>query len=283
MKSIDFTKPSGFPLTQDQLGYMQTAYTECLNALVAIGGSGPFAISGCVVTKTLVSGTTFNYSVTAGWVYYNGSMIRVPATSLTGIDESVNAAYMLVTPTAAPLSFYNGSNPNVILDSSISLVAQVIGTADDSTHFLLSELIPFGVSFGNNNKESAWNTLIVNTAPADGGVTGNIYYKKNFLTNTLQLRGFLSANNAQNFAASPASLYPLMCTLPTGYWPANPSAFFMANKFFATQILDDTGIDYIRNVECSVNVAGQLLIRWIRPNISITGYSIEFNTIIPLD
>ena len=283
MKSIDFTKPGGFPLTQDQLGYMQTAYTECLNALVAIGGSGPFAVSGCLITKTLISGTTFNYAVTAGWIFYNGSMIRVPAISLTGIDESVNAAYMLVTPTATPLSFYNGSNPNVVLDSSISLVAQAIGTHDDSTHFLLSALTPFGVSFGNNNKESVWNTLIVNTAPADGGVTGNIYYKKNFLTNTLQLRGFLSANNAQNFAASPASLYPLMGTLPVQYWPANPSVLFVANKFFATQILDDTGVDYIRSVECFLNTAGQILMRWIRPATSILGYSIEFNTIIPLD
>jgi len=283
MKSIDFTQPGGFPLTQDQLGYLQTAYTECLNALAAVGGSGPFAINGCVVTKTLVSGTTFNYSVTAGWVYYNSSMIRVPAISLSGIDESVNAAYMLITPTATSLSFYNGSSPNVILDSSISLIAQPIGTHDDSTHFLLSELTSFGVSLGNNNRESTWNTMIVNTPPADGGVTGNIYYKKNFLTNTLQLRGFLSANNAQNFAASPASLYALMGTLPSGYWPVNPSVFFMANKFFATQILDDISVDYIRNVECGLNVAGQLLIRWIRPSISITGYSIEFNTIIPLD
>ncbi len=283
MKSIDFTKPGGFPLTQDQLGYLQTAYTECLNALATTGGSGPFAISGCVVTKTLVSGTTFNYAVTAGWVYYAGNMIRVPAITLAGIDESINAAYMLITPTAAPLAFYNGSNPDVILDSSISLMAQTIGTPDDSTHFLLSELVSYGVSLGNNNRESTWSTIVVNTLPADGGVTGNIYYKKNFLTNTLQLRGFLSANNAQNFAASPLSLYPLMCTLPSGYWPANPSAFFMANKFFATQILDDTGIDYIRSVECSVNVGGQLLIRWIRPTASILGYSIEFNTIIPLD
>ena len=283
MKSIDFTKPGGFPLTQDQLGYMQTAYTECLNALVAIGGNGPFAISGCIVTKTLVSGTTFNYSVTAGWVYYNGSMIRVPATSLTGIDESVNAAYMLVTPTAAPLSFYNGSNPNVILDSSISLVAQAIGTADDSTHFLLSELIPFGVSFGNFNRESAWNTLIVNTAPADGGVTGNIYYKKNFLTNTLQLRGFLTANNAQNFAASPAALYAIMGTLPAAYWPISLEVPFIATYALSYLIKDDAGVAWIKQINGALNNTGQIGINWLKPDIAVTGYIIQFDVILPLD
>ena len=140
MKSIDFTKPGGFPLTQDQLGYLQTAYTECLNALAAMGGSGPFVISGCVVTKTQVSGTIFNYSVTTGWICFGGSMLRVPAMTLSGIDESINAAYMLVTPSATSLAFYNGVSQSVILDNSVSIIGQAIGSADDSTHFLLSEL-----------------------------------------------------------------------------------------------------------------------------------------------
>jgi hypothetical protein len=210
-------------------------------------------------------------------------MIKVASGGLAGIDESIDAAYMLISNSATSLTYNDGSMPNVILDASISLMAQTIGTADDTTHFLLSELAPFGTGFGNNNRESAWNTIVVNTLAATGGVTGNVYYKKNFVTNTLHIRGLLTSANAQNFPASPSSIYSLMCTLPSAYAPANPSAFFMANKFASQQLLDDTGVDYIRSVECGVNTIGQLFIRWIRPTASIAGYAIEFNTIIPLD
>ena len=144
MKSIDFTQPGGFPLTQDQLGYLQAGYTECLNALAAMGGSGPFTVNGCSVTKTPVSGTIYNYAVTAGWVFYEGNLIKVSASTLTGIDESVDAAYMLITQSATSLVYNNGSTPNVVLDAGITLVAQAIGTADDSSHFLLSEVIHNG-------------------------------------------------------------------------------------------------------------------------------------------
>jgi len=140
MKTIDFTQPGGFPLTQDQLGYLQTAYTECINALAAMGGDGPFTISGCAVTRTHVTGSVYNYSVAQGWVYYQGNMIRVPSITLTGINESTHAAYMLIVPSVLPLTYNDGSTPNVILDNSITLAALPVGTADDSTRFLLSEL-----------------------------------------------------------------------------------------------------------------------------------------------
>ena len=87
-----------------------------------------------------MSGTTYSYSATSGWIYFNGSMIRVPSLGLAGIDESTHAPYVQVNTSETSLVFNDGSSPNVILDDSISLIAQPIGTADDSTHFLLSEL-----------------------------------------------------------------------------------------------------------------------------------------------
>ena len=283
MKAIDFTQPGGFPLTQDQLGYLQTAYTECLNALAAMGGDGPFTISGCTVLKTHVSGTTYNYSIDPGWVYYQGNMIRVPSIGLAGIDESIHAAYLLIVPTAWPLTFNNGSTPNVVSDNNLTLTALPIGTPDDSTRFLLSGLIPFGVGFGNNNKESVWNTLAVSTSSSSGGVTGNIYYRKNYLTNTVQLRGFLASANAQNFAASPAATYYLMATLPNGYRPIYPEAPFFALNVFATLFKDDAGVGWIEGINGVLNSGGQVKLVWLKPESSIAGYSVTFNTIIPLD
>jgi len=142
MKTIDFTQPGGFPLTQDQLGYLQDAFTEVLNGIIAVAGDGtiPFVISGAVITRTHAGGTLWDYAITDGWVYYQGNIIRVAAGGFAALDESVNAAYLVITPNDTPLTFNDGSTPNVILDSAISIGAFVIGTADDAGKFLYTHL-----------------------------------------------------------------------------------------------------------------------------------------------
>jgi hypothetical protein len=39
MKSIDFSQPGGFPLTQDNLDYLQQSYSEAVNALAAVASN----------------------------------------------------------------------------------------------------------------------------------------------------------------------------------------------------------------------------------------------------
>ncbi len=125
--------------------------------------------------------------------------------------------------------------------------------------------------------------MIVNTAPSDGGVTGNIYYKKNFLTNSLQIRGVLTANNAQNFAGSPTSLYSIMGILPTTYWPVSLEVPFIATYAFSNLIKDDVGVAWIKQINGALNNAGQIGINWLRPDVAIADYIIQFNVILPLD
>lgn len=67
MKTIDFSKPGGFPLTQDHLNYLQTAYKETITALAKIGGTtGPFVINGMAVSST----STGAYDVAEGWFFF---------------------------------------------------------------------------------------------------------------------------------------------------------------------------------------------------------------------
>jgi hypothetical protein len=279
-KSIDFTKPGGFPLTQDQLDYLQAAYTECVNVLASLGAksgmTAPFILNG--MQSTVIGGTT---TVSAGWFFYNGHMVRFPSQSY-GTVITGNAMYVVVTPTATPLTYNDGSMPNVIEDVTGVLASLVSSTPTDATHFQLSALVPFGAGFGVNNREQVWQSIAVSTAPADGGVTGTVYFKKDNAANTLQIRGVLAANNAQNFAASPGALYSVMGTLPTGYIPNN-SAYFSAYYFVSSLIKDDLGIAWIKHLTCGINTTGQLYVNWIRPDVSILGYAIDFNTIIPLD
>ncbi|MFI5196963.1 MAG: hypothetical protein ACHQD8_07720 [Chitinophagales bacterium] len=278
MKSIDFSKPGGIPLTQDLLDYLQTAYKEAISGLAAVGGAGPIIVSGMGITKTLVTGSTYNYTITDGWVLYNGDMLRVLAGGISGVDESVNDVYVELTPGSTPLTYNDGSTPNVINDVTCSLISQTIGTADDATHFLLKGLKKYG-------RENTEGHIAVSTLAADGGVTGDIYYRKNFLNNTLQLRGFLGCNNAQNFASIANIHAMVLCTLPPGYWTVSSRAYFTAEiKFlFTTRFKDDLGVGWLERIVCSLDTVGNIRIWGVRPDISIAAYSLEFFVILPLD
>jgi len=275
MKKLDLTHAGGFPLTQDNLDYLQQAYTECTNAFAQMGGTGPAIISGMVIT-TSVSGT----AVTDGWLFYNGEMIKFNAASV-GIPTGSDVVMVDIIPASTSLTYNDGSVYPAILDKAATL--SLAPTATTATQFPLSTLQPFGVGLGESNREAGWQQIVVSTSAASGGVTGTIYYKKNFLTNTLQVRGNLHANNAQNFTAtSPTTPFYIMATLPAEYIPTN-SAFFSGVSPFATFFKDDVGVSWIRQINCLINTGGQVLFGWLKPEITITDYFIDFNQIIPLD
>jgi hypothetical protein len=274
MKAIDFTHPGGFPLTQDELDYLQQAYTECLNAFAVMGGNGPTLINGMDVS---ISGPTT--TIADGWFFYNGELIKFNTGSYTTIPFG-DVVLVNITPSATSLTYNDGSSFGAVLNKTATLLLGPSATT--STQFPFSDLQPFQLAFGLHGRESAWNSLTVSTAPADGGVTGTIYYKKNVLTNTLHIRGFLTANNAQNFSPSPGALYSLMGSLPAGYIPNNDT-FFIGHYFVSSLIKDDLGVAWIKHFTCVLNTGGQIFVNWIRPDISISAYGVEFNTTIPLD
>lgn len=279
MKTIDFTKPGGFPLTQDQLNYLQSAYTEAINAVAAMGGSGtvPVIVSGMVVANP----SPGDYSITDGWFYFNGEMIRCVASSVSGASGG-SEAYVSIVETSSPLVFFDGSMPNVINEKTASLMVLPSGTTADATRFPLADLTRFGKQFGIANRDALWKTLSVSTSVPDGGVSGTVYYKKDYTANTLHLRGVLTAANAQNFAASPGSLYYLMASLPAEHTPVN-TGYFVAQYFGAGLIKDDVGVGWIKQVNCAANHTGGLYVNWLRPEILVGSYAINFSAIISLE
>lgn len=279
MKAIDFSKPGGFPLTQNQLNYLQQAYTEAIKALAMVGQSGtsPYIINGVTITNP----SSGAYTATNGWVFYNNELIRFVPGSIAGASGGFEP-YVVITPSATTLVYHDGSTPSVIQDKDASLQVLPTGTVADATKFPLSSLRPFGAGLGELNREMVWNTLVVNTPAAEGGVTGTLYYKKNHLTNTLHIRGTLSAANAQNFAGMPGSLSYVMGIIPANYRPIN-MAYFIAQYFISSGIKDDVNVSWIKQVNCVINTAGQILINWLKPESTVLSYGISFNTILPLD
>lgn len=206
MKRIDFTKPGGFPLTQDNLNYLQSAYTELFGAIAQLEGADPVVVSGCKVTRVLSAGTVYDYTVTNGWVYYNGEFIRVVAAAVIGLDESTDALYFLITPTAAPLTYNDGSTPNVVLDNSATIASFAIGTVEDATHFKWSSLI-----------SDAWRSVVPNPATVWRDGSNPIICRRQpgrktvMVTGTSETLGHFSGINGASRK---------MATLPAGYRPA---------------------------------------------------------------
>ena len=274
MKAIDFTHTGGFPLTQDELDYLQQAYTECINAFGAMGGNGPSLVTG--MDQTFSLGVT---TVSDGWFFYNGEMIKFNASSYSALALG-DVVLVNISSAATSLTYNDGSSYGAILNKTATI--SVGPPVTSATQFPLSSLQPFQVVFGQGGRESAWSSLAVSTPAASGGVTGTIYYKKDLMANTLQIRGFLTAANAQNFNGASTALYYTMQTLPTGYIPSN-NAYFSSFYFVSHSDVDFEGVSTIKQFNCVLNTGGQILINWLKPDASIAGYGLDFNTILPLD
>src|SRR4051812_3253277 len=116
MKAIDFTHAGGFPLTQDELDYLQQAYTECLNAFAVMGGAGPTLINGMDVS---VSGPTT--TVADGWFFYNGELIKFNPGSYTAIPLG-DVVLVNITPTVGSLTYNDGSSYGAVFNKTATLL-----------------------------------------------------------------------------------------------------------------------------------------------------------------
>ena len=116
MKAIDFTHPGGFPLTQDELNYLQQAYTECINAFAQMGGVGPVLINGMDVS---VSGGTI--TIADGWFFYNGELIKFNTGSYSTISPG-DVVLVNITPSATSLLYNDGSTFGAVLDKTATVL-----------------------------------------------------------------------------------------------------------------------------------------------------------------
>lgn len=268
MKGFDFTQTGGFPLTQDVLGYLQDGYTEAIKALAAIGGNiaGPMVISGMEVTAPSPGAV----AVANGWFMYNGDLIQFTGGTVTPTGGDVALALIAVSET--PLVFFDGLSHDVKLNKTATLIAAP--TATDATHFPISLLSPFG-------RERDW-TEVTLTSVGIPQVSGSIFYKKDYITNTLLIRGDLTADNAVFVTPLPTPVYYMATTLPIGYRPSNDFYFIAVNSSpVLWHTLDND--DWLRHINCKIETNGSVRIEWLPNSGAASGYSIKFNARASLD
>jgi hypothetical protein len=220
MKRIDFTQPGGFPLTQDQLDYLQTAFSEVMPNLLGYRGAGTnVAVRLAGMTTTFSLGST---TVSPGWFLYNNALIRFGGGSF-GVIAALHALYIQIATNGSPLTFNDGSTPTVIYDQVATLVQLPNTTPESSSLFLLSNLQDFC-------RESQWTVVSFSSYITGLGVSGTIRYKKDYLANTVQITGSLIAPGSIFLSGTVGYIDnvgagSLMCTLPIGYRPSSRGSF----------------------------------------------------------
>lgn len=277
MKTLDLTQPGGFPLTQDRLDYLQTAYRECLGAIGSAISDGDYvpALTG-MVSSDAGGGIT---TISEGYFFYNNEVVYFPEQSYTAAEEG-NILYIVITGSATSLTFNDGVSRDVILDK-VGIVSELpLSTPTDETHFRLYFLRSFALALGLNNR-TAEGAISVSTPSADGGVIGNIFYRKDKIANTLSIRSVLIPNNPENIVASPNNDYVFAATLPVGYRPT--FAQYITGHYSGTvRRKDDVDVDYLNQISVQINPSGAIHVRWIKPAAAATVFGINITGIIPL-
>ena len=284
MKKIDFTQPGGFPLTQDRLNDMQNAYLDMLAAIAGVGnpGAAPMIMSGMVAT---VAGP--NVTITDGWFYYQGVVVR-----FTGSTHTLSGSLVpviTVATTSSSLVYYNATSPMVIAEKTATWAPGASGIST-ATVFPFATMVPFG-------RENAWSSVNIATMAAVGGASGTLYYRKNYLSNTLELRGQIVVSNPNNlnFGGAPETSQ-VLATLPAGYIPNNVAYFRLPLLSGIVAQVDPgyTGVtptqpwSYISDVNGSLDTSGNFNVTLVKWDTSVGGgpvvpYTVYWNTVVPLD
>ena len=263
MKTYDFTKPGGMPFDQNILARMQTAYNEGLIAVAqARGLTDPFVVSG--MTQTSGPGA----AIADGWFVYNGELIKFSGTSLFAPSVG-NVLLIQITVTSTPLTYNDGTTPNVVNEKTATLVQAPSVT--DATHFPLGSL-----TYPKNN-----SSIISVSAPGTNGLSGTLNYRLNTAANTLQLQGSFRITNG---SVTSAHTYTVFGTLPVGCRPNSVAPFEAIINYNGGYVTDAVG--NVTKLNCQLDTNGNLEVGVIQAStIPAPGlyYDAVFNLTIPLD
>lgn len=204
MKTFDFSKNGGFPLTQDALDFMQQDYQEKYKALAAMGGTGPFIISGMVEASGNVSN---------GTLFYQNEIIPF-------VGGAVGATIVIQTYSTT-LQYGDGNSYAVKTRKEASF-----GTGP--VQFNYADLKMFQEGFGARPR-SGW----IN-APTIYNGTCQYYFNK--LTRTVYVRGTFTHSQALSSGLPDRKF---QAELPNEVWPAQPVYFRSVIDVHQTPIVKD--------------------------------------------
>ena len=193
IKTTDITTSAAMPIKQGTLDHLQSAYKEIIQGLalqMVKGGNG--ILYGCIKTQTGLS-----WSITSGYVYYNGEVYLSDAAS--GVLSGGQSIWGTITTTnltaanADPVQFSDGSNNNVHLIEKFVWSSNTTGTQLFSVldTFRLGRWIPRSYS-------SSYMTANVGTWTIASSADWSVLYSINGNTVTvcIQIKDYTNSNSA---------------------------------------------------------------------------------------
>ena len=273
MKRIDFTQPGGFPFTQDVMAYLQEGFDEAI--LAALGYRNPgvnVAVRLSGMQSTTVLGIT---TVSAGWFLYNNALIKFMGGSYGALTIG-HAIYVTISTAATPLTFYDGSTPSVIQEDQGGLLDQLATVPDGATQFQLAHMQEFCL-------EPGYTTSTVTGFGGSLNIDYSISYRKDYLTNTLHLKGRVTKNSSIGYEVDYAAPTPeILLTVPAMYAPANTAK--IPHQLSEWRFLDSSlATHYLNELRFWIDSGGNINVILLLQIPASASYTFDFNCVIPLD
>lgn len=274
MNRIDFSKLDGLPLDQDIMDFLQTAWLRGQVSLFADCPADTLIIlSGLQVTNT--TGTVFQLA--PGYFYINGAVHYTNGNFQNIAGAGMNELGMTVSQAVDSLPFEDGTVKPVMYRDTSYFDLKTDGTANFYPQRQWRTWHDFAFS---RSKTTEFSQSV--SGGLNGGLSGTVFYRKNTVANTLQLRGTITATDAQ--ALYVPATYAALMTLPDGFRPAYDAPFAMIYRYHTTaRKKTHDNVDYLMQVNAALRADGILQAGFIRPEAGVASYSVSFNTIIPLD
>ena len=273
-KFTDFSFTGGFPFDVNVLEFDRQGIYETILALYADAGTTPLIISGV----SSISGT--------GWVLINGEVLPYVGPAIPILLGPGEDYYVVPSQSSSPAIFQDGSSHNVLNCTRIAGIQVASVSAPPSGGVLFNSLVPFAKIIGDKARSSGWTTWI--SIPSSSAVfSGEVKYRKNIMTNTLQLKGSIEVNSAAMSGTSSPPLLPMFWNiasgLPASCLPATTTMFTAYYRYHLSRMMDYNGDGLIETLTGELSASGNLTLGLKKNDGSVARYTVTFNTIIPLD
>lgn len=275
-KEYDFTRPGGFPLTQDRLKFMQEATGEAIRALIATAGDheGPYILSGMKITEP----SPGDINITDGWFIYRGKIVKFAGVTLTPGSYPV---WVQITNLTTDLIFYTTITQPVQLSTLATAILDTTGTvSEDDTHFLLSDAVEWAVAVGRTHYDD-W--IIIEDDMGATLTNVSLKYRRNRITNTVHIRGTLTVADAHGFSGDEALSLGIMQYLPEGMGFLEMINIPNYIHSGGGPIKNHEAIDYITSIPITIISSGAIYASILRPDMGTSEYRVFINHIFSLD
>ena len=245
MKQSMSMLPGGAPVINDYLSEAQDGIVTALNQLAK--GFGPaYFLKGCAISN---DGST--WSITAGWAFFNGELMRVPAHSWEDAASfAANSfAYVEVVAVENPVSFANGNNYDLTRENVLKFKEH---DAEPDPVYLLSFK-----SFGQAIGQALKGLFTEKTAIPDHGVelsawayddAGDHFSAELTIDGRLILKGQINASTGHSATVNGIPYCVLLCTFDEDYRPSRNINFNVCDNsvdYSAPYVTPQLGPKYV--------------------------------------